>query len=125
VTKMHKKRPQSGNFGVLKSSDIPSMLVETGFISNPQEERNLKNSGHQQRLANAIFNGIKGHFTAHPPMGSYYAKVSFKKHKVSRGESLSVLAQKYNVSVGKLKSYNNLSNNTVFVGQTLKIPRAE
>ena len=125
VTKMHKKRPQSGNFGVLKSSDIPSMLVETGFISNPQEERNLKNSGHQQRLANAIFNGIKGHFTAYPPMGSYYAKVGFKKHKVSRGESLSVLAQKYNVSVGKLKSYNNLSNNTVFVGQTLKIPRAE
>ena len=125
VTKMHKKKPQHGNFGVLKSSDIPSMLVETGFISNPYEERNLNSAKHQQKLANAIYNGVKGYFLDHPPMGSYFAKIGFKKHKVSKGESLSVLAQRYKVSVGELKSANNLRSSTVRVGQTLKIPRAE
>lgn len=125
VTKMHKKTPQHGNFGVLKASDIPSMLVETGFISNHQEERNLLSSNHQKKLAKAIFSGVKGYFLDHPPMGSYFAKIGFRKHKVSRGESLSVLAQRYNVSVNTLKSANNLKSSTVRVGQTLKIPRAD
>lgn len=125
ITKMHKKRPQHGNFGVLKSSDIPSMLVETGFISNPQEERNLNSSKHQQKLAKAIFNGVKGYFVDYPPMGTYFAKVGFKKHTVVRGESLSILAQRYKVSVKEIKSANNLSSSTVRIGQTLKIPRAE
>lgn len=125
VTKMHKKKPQHGNFGVLKSSDIPSMLVETGFISNHKEERNLNSAKHQQKLANAVFKGVKGYFLDHPPMGTYFAKVGYKKHKVSRGESLSLLAKRYNVSVGELKSANNLRSSTVKIGQTLKIPKAE
>ncbi|MFD2165528.1 N-acetylmuramoyl-L-alanine amidase [Thalassotalea euphylliae] len=125
VTKMHKKRPQHGNFGVLKSSDFPSILVETGFISNPKEERNLNSGKHQQKLANAVFNGIKKHFLENPPMGTYFAKMGYRKHKVSRGESLSLLAQRYNVSVGELKSANNLKSSTVRIGQTLRIPRAE
>ncbi|WP_448212641.1 N-acetylmuramoyl-L-alanine amidase [Colwellia sp. MEBiC06753] len=125
ITKMHKKKPQHGNFGVLKSSDIPSMLVETGFISNHQEERNLNSSKHQQKLANAIFTGVKDYFLDHPPMGTYFAKVGYKKHTVSRGESLSVLADRYNVSVNALKTANNLNSSTVRIGQTLKIPRAE
>ena len=66
ITKMHKKTPQSGNFGVLKSSDIPSILVETGFISNHREEKNLTWSKHQQRLASAIHTGIKDYFMAYP-----------------------------------------------------------
>ncbi len=125
ITKMHKKSPQHGNLGVLKSSDIPSILVETGFISNFQEEKNLTSSAHQQKLAEAIFAGIKDFFVYQPPMGTYYASVGFKKHKISRGESLSVVAQRYNVSVGQLKSINNLTSNVVRIGQTLKIPRAD
>ena len=125
ITKMHKKLPQHGNLGVLKSSDIPSILVETGFISNHREEQNLNSSRHQQKLANAIFNGVKNHFMSQPPMGSYYASIGYRKHRVSRGESLSVLAQRYNVSVGQLKQTNNLKSNTVRIGQTLKIPRAD
>ena len=125
ITKMHKKLPQHGNLGVLKSSDIPSILVETGFISNHREEQNLISSRHQQKLANAIFNGVKNHFMSQPPMGSYYASIGYRKHRVSRGESLSVLAQRYNVSVGQLKQTNNLKSNTVRIGQTLKIPRAD
>lgn len=123
ITKMHKKSPQNGNFGVLKSSDIPSILVETGFISNHREEKNLTWSKHQQRLANAIHRGIKNHFLVHPLTGSYFASVGYKKHKVRSGESLSVLAKRYNISMRKLKSINNLKSNSLRIGQTLKIPR--
>ncbi len=123
ITKMHKKTPQNGNFAVLKSSDIPSILVETGFISNHKEEKNLTWSKHQQRLADAIHRGIKSHFLAHPLTGSYFASVGYKKHKVRSGESLSVLAKRYNISMSKLKSINNLKSDSLRIGQTLKIPR--
>jgi N-acetylmuramoyl-L-alanine amidase len=123
ITKMHKKTPQSGNFAVLKSSDIPSILVETGFISNHREEKNLTWSKHQQRLANAIHTGIKSYFMTHPLTGSYFASVGYKKHKVRSGESLSKLAQRYNISMATLKSVNGLKSNSLRIGQTLKIPR--
>lgn len=124
VTKMHKKTPQNGNFAVLKSSDIPSILVETGFISNHKEEKNLTWSKHQQSLASAIHGGIRDYFMAHPLNGSYFAAVGYKSHKVRSGESLSVLAQRFNTSMAILKSINNLKSNALRIGQTLKIPRA-
>ncbi len=124
ITKLHKKTPQNGNFAVLKSSDIPSILVETGFISNHREEKNLTWSKHQQALASAIHSGIRNYFMAHPLTGSYFAAVGYKKHKVRSGESLSVLAQRYKTSVTKIKSANNLKSNQLRIGQTLKIPRA-
>jgi N-acetylmuramoyl-L-alanine amidase len=125
VTKMHKKVPQHGNFGVLKSSDIPSILVETGFISNHKEEQNLNSSAHQRKLAKSIFQGIKNHFLFQPPMGSYYASIEKREHKITRGESLSVVAQRYNVSIRQLKTANNLKSNIVRIGQTLTIPGAD
>lgn len=124
VTNMHKKTPQNGNFAVLKSSDIPSILVETGFISNHKEEKNLTWSKHQQLLASAIHRGIRHYFMAHPLTGSYFAAVGYKSHKVRSGDSLSVLAQRYNISMAALKSVNNLKSNALRIGQTLKIPRA-
>lgn len=123
ITKMHKKVPQNGNFGVLKSSDIPSILVETGFISNHREEKNLTWPKHQHRLANAIHTGIKNYFMEHPLTGSYFASTGYKSHKVRSGESLSVLAKRYNISMNKLKSINKLKSNSLKIGQTLKIPR--
>jgi N-acetylmuramoyl-L-alanine amidase len=125
ITKMHKKVPQHGNFGVLKSSDIPSILVETGFISNHREEQNLNSSAHQRKLAKSIFKGIKNHFLSQPPMGSYYASIETREHKVKRGESLSVVAQRYKISIRQLKTANNLKSNTVRIGQKLTIPRAD
>lgn len=124
VTTLHKKTPQNGNFAVLKSSDIPSILVETGFISNHKEEKNLTWSKHQQALAGAIHHGIRNYFMAHPLTGSYFASVGYKKHKVQSGESLSVLAQRYKISMATIKSVNNLKSNQLRIGQTLKIPRA-
>jgi N-acetylmuramoyl-L-alanine amidase len=125
ITKLHKKQPEGLSLAVLKSSDIPSVLIETGFISNPREEKNLNSSKHQQKLAQAIFNSVDYYFAANAPDGTYYASTGYRKHKISRGESLSVVAQRYNVTVVKLKSINNLRSNVVHIGQTLKIPRAD
>ena len=89
VTKMHKMVPQAASLAVLKSPDIPSILVETGFISNPHEERLLKTREHQEKLANAIFKSVRSYFKNNPPDDSYYAKVKSNQpryHKVRSGE---------------------------------------
>lgn len=125
VTKMHKKKPEGLSLAVLKSSDIPSVLIETGFISNHQEEKNLNSPTHQQKLAKAIYNSIDNYFINNAPDGTYYASRSFRNHKVVRGESLSVVAQRYNVSVNTIKTANNLKSDTVRIGQNLRIPRAD
>lgn len=123
ITKMHKSVPQNASLAVLKSSDIPSMLVETGFISNPYDFKNLMSRKHQQKLANAIFTGMKQYFVQYPPEGSLLASLKPTKHKVSRGESLSLVASRYKVSVKQLKLANNLKSDVVRIGQTLTIPR--
>lgn len=123
ITKMHKRSPQNASLAVLKSSDIPSMLVETGFISNPYDFKNLMSSTHQKKLANAVFQGIRRYFQQYPPEGSLYASRKPTKHKVSSGESLSVVAKRYKVSVKSLKLANNLKTDVVRIGQTLTIPR--
>ena len=127
VAKMHKKRPQAASLAVLKSPDIPSILVETGFISNPREERMLKTAQHQERLAKAIFTSIKNYYMKNPPDDSLFAKLKSQfptKHKVRPGESLSILASRYNTSESKLKTANNLKSNTLFIGQELDIPQS-
>ena len=127
VAKLHKKVPQAASLAVLKSPDIPSILVETGFISNPREERLLKTAQHQERLAKAIFTSIKSYYLQNPPDDSLFAKLKSQfptKHKVRPGESLSILANRYNTSVSKLKTANNLKSNTLFIGQELDIPQS-
>lgn len=125
VTKMHKSTPQALSLAVLTSPDIPSILVETGFISNPREEKNLNWSAYRQKLAQSIFAGIKLHFQNSPPDGSLWAKWKQEKrtHKVRSGESLSLLAQRYNVPISQLKRANNLRSDVVRIGQVLTIPR--
>jgi N-acetylmuramoyl-L-alanine amidase len=63
---LHKRRPEHASLGVLRSPDIPSVLVETGFISNNSEERLLDSSDYQQQLAEAIYGGLRTYFQAHP-----------------------------------------------------------
>ncbi|MEW6998812.1 N-acetylmuramoyl-L-alanine amidase [Colwelliaceae bacterium BS250] len=123
ITRMHKKQPQNASLAVLKSSDIPSMLVETGFISNAYDFKNLMSSNHQKKLANAVFSGIRKYFRQFPPAGSLYANQRPTKHRISRGESLSVVAQRYKVSIKSIKLANNLKSDVVRIGQTLTIPR--
>lgn len=125
VTKMHKKVPQAASLAVLTSPDIASILVETGFISNPTEEKNLNSNRHRQKLAQSIFTGIKKHFKSSPPDGSLWAKLKKEQrtHLVRSGESLSLLAQRYNVDVNELKKVNNLRTDVVRIGQVLTIPQ--
>jgi N-acetylmuramoyl-L-alanine amidase len=126
VGRVHGNQVQQAGFMVLKSPDIPSMLIETAFISNPQEERNLKDARHQRRMASAISAGIRAYFHGSPPIGSKLAmqmKNKGKKHEVSRGETLSEIAEQYNVSMSEIRSYNTLRGDQLRVGQTLIIPR--
>ena len=125
VTKMHKKAPQAASLAVLTSPDIASILVETGFISNPGEEKNLNNEQHRQRLAQSIFDGLKKYFKRLPPDGSLWARLKkeHRTHQVRSGESLSLLAQRYNVDVNQLKKANNLNTDVVRIGQILTIPQ--
>ena len=124
VTKLHKKTPQAASLAVLTSPDIPSILVETGFISNPKEEKNLNWSRYRQKLAQSIFDALKQHFKGSPPDGSLWAKwkQENRTHKVRSGESLSLLAQRYNVLISTLKKANNLNTDVVRIGQVLTIP---
>ena len=125
VTSLHKRKPQAASFAVLTAPDIPSILVEVGFISNPQEEKNLNWSKYRERLANAMFKATKRYFKQIPPDGTLWAqeKAKNRTHKVRSGESLSLLAQRYNVKVSSIKAANDLSSDVVRVGQVLNIPR--
>lgn len=128
VNALHKKQVEQAGFVVLKSPDLPSVLVETGFISNPQEARKLADSGHRRRLAGAIFNGVRRHFAVHPPDGTRIAWQQRngvnRTHTIDRGDTLSTIAERYNTSVNQLIRHNGLNSGVIRVGQTLKIPGA-
>lgn len=121
VGKVHKHNVERAGFRVLKAPDMPSILVETAFISNPSEERKLRSTNHQYRLAKALLSGIRGYFQKNPPPGTILARAR-RKHVIARGETLSGLARQYRVSMDSLKSYNGLSGNQLRVGQVLRIP---
>ncbi|MCB1723034.1 MAG: N-acetylmuramoyl-L-alanine amidase [Chromatiaceae bacterium] len=125
VGKVHGRRVQQAGFLVLKSPDIPSMLVETGFISNPTEERNLRDDAYQERLATAIMRGVQDFFDDAPPPGTLLAerKRTTIKHVIARGDTLSEIADRYQVSVAVLRRTNDIrSDNLIRVGQVLVIP---
>ena len=119
--KTHKKSVQKAGFVVLKSPDIPSVLVETAFITNPTEERKLRDKRHQEALARAMFSGILRYFTTHQPPGTHLAA---REHTIKRGDTLGHIAQHYQVSLNGLKGYNRLKSDRVRIGQTLRIPPA-
>ncbi|WP_240474931.1 N-acetylmuramoyl-L-alanine amidase [Rheinheimera baltica] len=122
IAYLHKREPQAASLGVLKAPDIPSILVEVGFISNPKEEALLKSGSHQSKLATSLFTALKRHFEKAPPADSLFAMQRAKEHRVSAGESLSLLAQRYNVSVDELRNVNQLTSDSIRIGQTLRIP---
>lgn len=130
-TKLHKKQPIHASLAVLKSPDIPSLLIETGFLSNRYEEIQLNQPNYQKQIAYCIYQGIV----------SYYEKYTVQRiktrvesairtgsartvtHTVQKGDSLSVLAQRYNSSVSLIKARNQLKNDNIRIGQKLEIPQ--
>jgi len=122
IGKTHKSSVQQAGFVVLKSPDIPSMLVETAFISNPAEENKLRDKRHQQRLADAMLKGIRDYFGAHPPPGTLMVA---QQYVVKSGDTLSHIAQRYQVSLSSLRGYNSLKTDALKVGETLRIPPSQ
>jgi N-acetylmuramoyl-L-alanine amidase len=116
---VHKRHLGRAGFVVLKAPDIPSILVETAFISNPSEERRLRDTKHQDRLARALAKGITRHFERKPPAGTLLAQA---RHIITSGETLSTIAMRYDVSIEYLKTSNSLKNDRVRIGQVLQIP---
>ena len=79
ITSLHQKRVEQAGFAVLKSPDVPSILVETGFISNPRDAQRLVTARHQQAVADGLIDGLKKYFEKNPPMNSYMAWVQEQK----------------------------------------------
>ena len=80
ITSLHQKRVEQAAFAVLKSPDVPSILVETGFISNARDAQRLVTARHQQAMADGLFDGLKNYFQKNPPMNSYMAWVQEQKN---------------------------------------------
>jgi N-acetylmuramoyl-L-alanine amidase len=128
IGKMHRKTVQTAGFLVLKSPDMPSILVETAYISNPEEEKRLRDKKHQARIANSVLAGIRNYFYTNPPPDTRIAMEVRKsptrqvRHVIARGDTISEIAQRYNVSATSIRAANKLSNDNIRIGQTLSIP---
>jgi N-acetylmuramoyl-L-alanine amidase len=129
VGALHRKDVQRAGFLVLKSPDIPSILVETAFISNLSEEKLLTTRRHQDRLAAAIMRGIRSYLYDNPPPGSLIAMGGGEgtdgvQHVIVRGDTLSGIANRYRVSLNALRRHNGLKGDRIRIGQVLRIPGA-
>ena len=128
IGKVHRRTVQQAGFLVLKSPDMPSILVETAYISNPNEEKKLRDRNHQGRLADAILAGVRTYFYTSPPPDTRIAMeirrqpVNKVRHVIARGDTLSEIAERYNVSTSAIRAANKLRNDRIRVGQTLSIP---
>ncbi|MEO0573868.1 MAG: N-acetylmuramoyl-L-alanine amidase [Pseudomonadota bacterium] len=130
VNRLHRDEVQHAGFIVLKSPDVPSILVETAYISNPAEERNLTSRAHQKKLVDAIFHGVQNYFSENPPVDTLYAKRATKRgqstlsrtYTIAAGDTLSDIADRYRISVSNLRRENALKSDRIRVGQVLRIP---
>jgi N-acetylmuramoyl-L-alanine amidase len=128
TVRVRRKEVQQAGLIVLKSPDMPSILVETAYISNPAEEKKLRDPRHQARLAGSIWSGIRKYFYMNPPPDTQIAMNIRRtpdrqvRHVIARGDTLSEIAERYNVSAAAIRTANRMSNNNIRIGQTLSIP---
>ena len=111
---------EQAGFAVLKSLDMPSVLVELAFISNPDEERRLKSKDYQRQLADGLVHGVKAYVARTRP--ALALEVDESEYTVRRGDTLSAIAQRHAVSVGELRRVNDLGGDMITTGRTLRIP---
>ena len=128
TVRVRRKEVQQAGLLVLKSPDMPSILVETAYISNLAEEKKLRDPRHQARLAGSIWSGIRTYFYMNPPPDTQIAMNIRRtpdrqvRHVIARGDTLSEIAERYNVSTAAIRTANRMSNNNIRIGQTLSIP---
>ena len=125
ANKMHKKKVERASFLVLKSLDTPSLLIETGFISNLAEAKRLSKDSYQTKLAKAIYSGISDYFVENQPVDAI-APIPVSEvpseYIVLKGDTLSEIAVRGGVDLDRLIDFNNLKNSNIFVGQKIRFP---
>src|SRR5690606_24375874 len=136
VATLRRDKTQQGNLWVLRSPDIPSLLIETGYLSNPEEARKLNTDAYQRRLAEGIVQGVMSYFYDRPPENTLIAWQKSNGIKpdmgipasgsyvVRRGDSLSMVAERFGISTAALRQANGLSSDVIRIGQELVIPGA-
>ena len=121
-TKIHKKNVEYADFRVLKSIDIPSVLVESGFITNPEDAARLKGKPGRRMIARSIFLGINNYFIENPISGTLINEnTDHLKYTIQKGDVLSEIAIRFGVTVESIDKKNKLNNKPIYPGQTLKI----
>jgi N-acetylmuramoyl-L-alanine amidase len=121
VGRVHKKKVQQAGFAVLKAPNIPAILLETAFISNPKEERKLRSSAHQNKLAKAILRGANDYFSRKAPPGTWLSQ-NGQSYTIKSGDTLAMISQRFKTPVGHIRSRNSLHSDSLRVGQRLIIP---
>ena len=147
VTSLSRSTPQHASLGVLRSPDIPSVLVETGFLSNMEEEQKLNTIAYRRRIAYMIYEGLVAYRNGNlkaiavPPSDEQESKSTKSndknneksdrtsdvkdsgiRHKVKPGESIGSLANKYDVKVSEIIELNKLKRKELWLNETIKIP---
>lgn len=119
-----RRNVERANFVVLRSHDVPSVLIETGFISNPDEEKNLGSPRYRAQVATAILRGVEEHFRLTAPRGTWFAsnRDAGSEYVVRRGDTLGTIAQRYSVSLAQLRRANRLDGDVIHPGAVLVIP---
>jgi N-acetylmuramoyl-L-alanine amidase len=128
VGRVHTRQVALAGFMVLRSKkevQMPSVLVETAFISTPEEERKLRSAAYQEQMAGAILRGARNYLTRNghtAPMPQQVVSDSPREHVVRVGDTLVSIARQYNVSVDVLRFLNELSNDELPIGARLRLP---
>lgn len=134
-THVRKSQPIKASLAVLKAPDIPSLLIETGYLSNRYEEIQLNQPNYQKQIAYRIYLGIKSYYEKYPAQKLRSRQESYARTKnmtknggtaksvtVKKGESLGLIAKQYGTTIAQLKKLNSLKSDTVHVGQVLYLP---
>ena len=121
-TKIHKQNVEYADFRVLKSVDIPSVLVESGFITNPEDAKRLKTKAGRRMIARSIFLGIHNYFKEAPVSGTLLENYqNYLNYEIQKGDVLSEIAIRFGVTVNSINKTNNLENKSIFPGQIIRI----
>lgn len=129
ITSIRKAAVQEGSYAVLTSPDIPSLLVETAFVSNSRDEDSLRDPAFRNLIARALFGALIDYYRSNAPPESFVARnpppaqQAPIRHVIARGETLSEIAERYRISLRELRRANEISGDVIRIGQVLTIPR--
>ena len=119
---MHKPNVEFADFRVLKSIDIPSVLIESGFISNPDAAKRLEGKAGRRMIARSIFLGIHNYFKEKPKPNTFMASLpKYVEYEIQKGDVISEIAIRFGVTIDEIINWNNLKNKSIYPGQIIQI----